>query len=189
MNPADTEQSESLRPQNKLPALPTIWIGYALGLATILARSIAVYQNPDLEKTGAIAPLYVFLPAFIALVYWLVCIHRYHVILKLVPGWKHPISPARAVGFHFLPFYFLYWFFKWPKAIAQFVNFRLRSPVMKPLPVGIAIFGGWLVCAVDPGLGLMLLFFPMSYISECIRRALAAPNSPPPTEPNDEPTT
>jgi hypothetical protein len=30
---------------------------------------------------------------------------------------------------------------------------------------------------VDPGFGLLLLFFPMSYVSECLRRAFAAPSS------------
>jgi hypothetical protein len=178
MNPADTEQHESPRPLADPPALPMIWIGYVLGLATIIAEFIAVGLHPELEKAGGIPPLYLFLVSFVGGVYWFVCVYRYHVILATVPGWKHPISPARAVGFHFIPFYNLYWVFKWPKEIANFVNLRLRAPIMKPLPVGIAILGALILRVLDPGFGLMLLFFPMSYISECLRRAFAAPNAP-----------
>jgi hypothetical protein len=44
---------------------------------------------------------------------------------------------------------------------------------MKPLPVGIAILGALVLRLLDPGLGLILLFFPLSYLSECLRRAFA----------------
>jgi hypothetical protein len=176
MNPADTEQPQFPRPRIDPPAMPMIWIGYILGVATIVAEFIAVGLNPELEKHIGTPPLYLFLVSFVGGVYWFVCVYRYHVVLAATPGWKHPISPARAVGFHFIPFYNLYWFFKWPKEIAQFVNFRLRSPIMKALPVGIAILGAFVLRFFDPGFGLILLFFPMSYISECLRRALAAPN-------------
>ena len=183
MNPADTENLESPRPTVTLPALPMIWIGYLLGVATIIAEFVAVSLNPELAKAGGIPPLYLFLVSFVGGVYWFVCIYRYHVILKLVPGWKHPISPARAVGFHFIPFYNLYWVFKWPIEIARFVNFRLRAKIMKPTPVGIAVLGALILRILDPGFGLVLLFFPLTYVSECMRRALAAPTFPPPAPP------
>jgi len=183
MNPADTENLESPRPPVAIPALPMIWIGYLLGVATIIAEFVAVSLHPELAKAGGIPPLYLFLVSFVGGVYWFVCIYRYHVILKLVPGWKHPISPARAVGFHFIPFYNLYWVFKWPIEIARFVNFRLRAKIMKPTPVGIAVLGALILRILDPGFGLVLLFFPLTYVSECMRRALAAPTFPPPAPP------
>jgi Domain of unknown function (DUF4328) len=177
MNPSDAEAPQSENPAANLPRLPVIWIGYLLGIATVVATFIAVELHPDLAKEGGIPPLYLFLVSFVGGVYWFVCVHRYHVILGQVPGWKHPISPARAVGFHFIPFYNLYWVFKWPKEIARFVNERLHGPVMKPLPVGIAFLGALVLRLLDPGFGLILLFFPLSYISECLRRALAARSS------------
>src|SRR5580693_8838163 len=97
-----------------LPALPQVWIGYVLGVVTILAEDVALELHPDLVKGGVpIPPLYLFLSAFVGGVYWLVCVYRYHVVLASVPRWKHPISPARAVGFHFIPLYNFYWVFKW----------------------------------------------------------------------------
>jgi len=181
MNPTDTDNPKSARPLVAVPALPMIWIGYLLGVATIIAEFVAVSLHPELAKEAGIPPLYLFLVSFVGGVYWFVCIYRYHVILSMVPGWKHPISPARAVGFHFIPFYNLYWVFKWPKEIARFVNFRVRTNMMRPTPVGVAVLGALILRFLDPGFGLILLFFPLSYISECLRRALATPTFPPPS--------
>jgi hypothetical protein len=110
-------------------------------------------------------------------------VHRLHVILKLVPGWKHPISPGRAVGFHFIPIYYLYWMFKWPIGIARFVNSRFSQPLMRPYVAGVMMLAAFLIGALlDPGLALILLFAAISYISACMRRALASlpPGSAPP---------
>jgi hypothetical protein len=155
------------------PKLPAIWIGYVLGVATIVAELVAVALHPELAKEGGIPPLYLFLVSFLGGVYWLVCIYGIHVAMRFAPGWKHPISPARAVGFHFIPFYNLYWIFRWPKEIALFVNQRLQTKVMKPVAVGLAILAALVLRILDPGFGLILLFLPLSYVSECLRRAWA----------------
>jgi hypothetical protein len=193
MNPTDTdaELPESTRPPaepsaSAVPPLRIIWIGYLLGVATIIAEFVAVSLDPQLAKQGGIPPLYLFLISFIGGVYWFVCIYRYHVILAIVTSRKYPISPARAVGFHFIPFYQFYWVFKWPIEIARFVNFRLRVKMMRPTPVGVAVLGAIVLRVFDPGFGLLLLFFPLSYVSECIRRALAAPTFPPPAPPVED---
>jgi len=67
------------------PKLPTIWIGYLLGVATIVAELVAVALHPELAKEGGIAPLYLFLVSFVGGVYWLVCIYGIHVALKFAP--------------------------------------------------------------------------------------------------------
>lgn len=99
----------------------------------------------------------------------------YHVVMQRVPGWKHPISPAKAVGFHFIPVYFLYWVFKWPQEIAKFVNYKFQRPLMKPQMVGLTLCAAFVIRFFDPGLGLILLFVPTSYLAACLRRALALP--------------
>jgi hypothetical protein len=168
-----------------LPALPRIWIGYLLGIATMAAEFVAVSLHPELTKAPdlakgefAIPPLYLFLTGFVGGVYWLVCIYRIHVVMARVPGWKHPISPARAAGFHFIPIYFLYWIFKWPLEIARFVNGRLRRPLMKPVTIGVAILLALVMHFFDPGFGLILMFLPLSYVSQCVKQALAEPPAP-----------
>jgi hypothetical protein len=170
---ADSPQTGSHAEQ--APKLPLIWIGYLLGAATIVAELVAVSLHPELAKEGGIPPLYLFLVSFVGGVYWLVCIYQIHVVMAHVPGWRHPISPARAVGFHFIPFYQFYWVFKWPREIANFVNLRLPLPIMKPVAVGVAVLAALILRILDPGFGLILLFVPISYVSGCVRRALAAP--------------
>jgi hypothetical protein len=181
--------ADQMQPLN-LPPLPQLWAGYLLGFATIVAEFVdASLHPPDVVINEIPIPnLYLFLLMFVGSVYWLVCVYRYHVVMQHVPGWKHPISPARAVGFHFIPIYNLYWVFKWPQEIARFVNWRFRGPVMKPQMVGLMVFAAFVLRFLfDPGLGLILLFLAASYVSGCLRRAFASPtmptlSSPPSTE-------
>jgi hypothetical protein len=167
--------------QAKLPRLPQLWVGYLLGVATVVAELIeGSTHTPDpVTSDFPIPNLYLFLLMFVGSVYWLVCVYRYHVVMQQVPGWKHPISPARAVGFHFIPLYNFYWVFRWPQEMARFVNWRFAKPVMKPQMVGLMIFSAFVLrFLLDPGLGLILLFLAASYVSGCLRGAFALP--PPP---------
>src|SRR5882762_5662162 len=67
------QQSES----KALPPLPRVWIGYLLGVATMIAEMIAVTLHPELAKEPLlIPPLYLFLAKFISLIYWLVCVYE-----------------------------------------------------------------------------------------------------------------
>jgi hypothetical protein len=165
----------------KLPPLPQLWVGYLLGFATVVAEFMEGSRHtPDPVITDFPIPnMYLFLLIFVGFVYWLACVYRYHVVMQYVPGWKHPISPARAVGFHFIPIYNLYWVFKWPQEIARFVNWRLGQPVMKPPKVGLMVFAAFVMRFLfDPGMGLILLFLAASYVSGCLQRALALPPMP-----------
>lgn len=177
---ADPHAKESQA--QELPPLPQLWIGYVLGFATIIAEFIAASLHPEMAKAVfPIPPLYLFLVMFVGGVYWLVCVYRYHVVMQHVPGWKHPISPARAVGFHLIPIYNLYWVFKWPQEIARFVNWRFGQRVMKPQMVGLMVFAAFVLRFIfDPGLGLILLFLAASYVSGCLRRAFTWPSPVPP---------
>lgn len=169
------------RPQpHELPPLPQLWVGYLIGLATIVAEFVYVSLNPEMAKTPfQIPPLYLFILIFVGFIYWLVCVHRYHVILQLVPGWKHPISPGRAVGFQFIPVYNLYWAFKWPQEIAKFVNWRFGQPIMNIRAVGLVFFAAFVIRLLfDSGFGLILLCIAASHVSGWLKRAFALPPMP-----------
>src|SRR5262249_37778954 len=113
--------SNEAAPAGALAAhLPKIWIGYILCLATFIDEAIYFAKHPPTASVQLfVPPLHLFLLGFVSLVYWLVSIHKLHVVLSLVPGWRHPISPARAVWFHFIPIYNLYWLYKWPRECAN----------------------------------------------------------------------
>src|SRR5258708_39488810 len=116
-------QKENSRPRTArraTPPLPQVWIGYLLGVVTIVAEIIAVELHPELAKGGfTIPPLYLFLSAFVGGVYWLGCAYQYHVVLAPVPGWNHPLLPPAARGLPFFPLHNLYCVFKWPQGIRR----------------------------------------------------------------------
>jgi len=169
-------ESQEQQPAGALPAFPRIWIGYLLGLATLIAEMIAISLNPELAKEALlIPPLYLFLANFICLVYWLVCVYDYHVVLAQATASAYPIKPLRAAWFHLIPIYGLYWVFKWPRELAKFVNRRMGAPLMGPERTGLGVFAAFAAFLVlNRGLGMILLFWTASHLSRCLRCALAA---------------
>jgi len=170
------ESQEQRAEPGALPPFPRIWIGYLLGVATLIAEMIAVTLHPELAKEPLlIPPLYLFLANFISLVYWLVCVYEYHVVLARATADTYSIKPLRAAWFHLIPIYGLYWVFKWPRELARFVNARLEAPLMRPDRAGLAVFIAFAVFLVlDRGVGMILLFWVASYLSRCLRHAMAA---------------
>lgn len=179
------ESGERQMAPEALPPFPRIWVGYLLGVATIITEIIAISLHPELAKEPLlIPPLYLFLANFISLVYWLVCVYEFHVVLSRATAGAYPIKPLRAAWFHLIPVYGLYWVFKWPRELAWFVNGRLRAPSMKPDRIGLAVFLAFVVFLVlDRGFGMILLFWSGSYLSRCLRYALTAQPAPPECQP------
>jgi hypothetical protein len=161
--------------------LPKIWIGYLLCLATFVDEAIVLSEHPEIASGQLfVPPLHLFLLSFVSIVYWLVSVHRLHVVLSLVPGWTHPISPARAAWFHFIPVYSIYWLYRWPKEAGRFVNWRLRATAIEPRKAGIFVLLSYIASLLlGPG-GLILLFFSLSYVVSWVGRALVAPLPLPP---------
>jgi len=172
----DFSRGEAPQTAEMVAALPKVWIGYLLSLASFIALAIHFYENPGIADGNPFTPpLYLFLPAFVTLVYWFVCVYRLHVVLKHAPGWKHPISPARAAGFHFIPIYCIYWLYKWPTEVAKFVDWRLQRDALSPVRAGLFVFFSYAACVLlGPG-GLLLMFLSLSYLTEWVRRALLSP--------------
>jgi hypothetical protein len=112
--------------------------------------------------------------------YLLHCVSAYHHIVNKVEGWSHPISPKRAVRFHFIPVFNLYWNFKWPLEIAKFVNWRLQRSRMSGILAGALVLVGALVAGfIDGSLGMVVVLCAFSYVSRCLREAFAAQAVPP----------
>jgi hypothetical protein len=180
-------ESQEQQPQpGALPPFPRIWIGYLLGVATLIAEMIFVEMHPELTKEALLVPpLYLFLAKFISLVYWLVSVYEYHVVLAQATARGYPIKPLRAAWFHLIPIYGLYWVYKWPRELARFVNERLQLPLMRPDRTGLAVFIAFVVfLLLEPGFGMLLLFWSASHLARCLRLALASrtaqqPGSPP----------
>ena len=158
-------------------AMPKIWIGYVLTAVSFLGEMIAISRHPELFKsTGEaffVPPLEMFLPVFITRVYWFVCVYQIHKVLKAIPGYTHPVSPGTAVGFHFIPFFDVYWVFRWPMAIAEFINARFQKPLVRGWIIGLGILFALVWSLAEPVTGSLLLFALTGYIATLLRRAIA----------------
>lgn len=150
-------------------------MGYLLGLATTVAEIVALTLHPELlQAQFPVPPLYLFLTNFVSLVYWMVCVYELHVVVAHATADEYPIKPVRAAWFHLIPLYGLYWVYKWPRELAKFVNSRLPAPAIKPEKTGylfLLAFVFFLVLA--RGLGMILLFWALSYLSTALRLAMS----------------
>ena len=170
---------------NPVPQLPDLrWgIGIAIGLF-VLEVVWGVQQElargtPDSQSAGGYAAALTFLGAIVSTAYVLSCIAKYHHVVCDAEGWTHPISPRRAVRFHFIPIFNLYWDFKWPKEIARFVNWRTQRHRMSGALVGASVLVGFAVGGfVDVSIGLAVILTAFAYISRCLRDAFASPPVP-----------
>jgi len=93
---------------------------------------VEVIRNPEVETIASI-PLQ--LIWFIGFAYWLFCIHRLHRIISEATNEDYPITPGKASGFHFIPFYNIYWIFRWPSDLGDWLR-KQRSSY--------TAIGGWL---------------------------------------------
>ncbi|HEY3568228.1 MAG TPA: hypothetical protein VGP73_09875 [Thermoanaerobaculia bacterium] len=161
------------------PPLPRIWIGFVLAFACLVTEIFAVAGGAVEGTQGAesFAVLSV-LVTIICWIYWLFCVHRFHRILNQIAPYvggqsTYPITPGRAVGRHFIPFFNLFWVFKWPLEISRFV--RENSPVsmMSGGVLGLFLLLGLLLARLEGFLGFCCLFSVGLYISTKLRRLVA----------------
>ena len=175
------EMHEQQAAPGEPPRFPRLSIGYLLGFGTLIAEIVAASLHPELGKeTFVIAPLYVFLPTFVGLVYWLVCIYDFHLVLIEASAGTYSIKPVRAAWFHLIPIFQLYWAFKWSREVARFVNARLETPLMSPGRTGFALLFAYIVfLIISHGFGLIALFWALTHLVRCLRFALSARPAPP----------
>jgi hypothetical protein len=145
--------------------IPKVWIGFVIAAVGLLAEFFD--GAAGFEGRFGTATLF-----FICgTVYWLFCLHRLHDILKHVSFGTYPISPAAAVGFHFIPFYNLYWVFKWPM---EFVRFLKQNQNVVAIPgwlMGLSLLFSMLVARIlDGAIGQALIFCLLLYLASKLRQ-------------------
>ena len=163
------------RPETEMPYL---WVGFLLAFLGCMAEIYVGLSDPLVGLPGWQPPSWLFFSSMIPGFYWLYCVKRFHDAIWTVPGYNHPITPSRAVAFHFLPLFNLYWTFKWPLEVAKFVNWRTQSPAMKGWIAGLLVLLAFLARQVFGSLGLFLLFASGVYVARHMRRAFAAAEVP-----------
>ncbi len=127
----------------------------------------------------------VFTLVFVALglagfVYWAVCLYKLHQSLRVMSDNCYPITPGKAVGFGFIPFFNLYWIFKWPAEILNFI--KLRSAEVKTWKAsvpGYLLLLSFAARRIDGVVWFLMAFGVLSYLIQVLKKSLAV--SPVPT--------
>lgn len=135
--------------------LPRVWVGFLL--AGLFLATVVIEYTVSPGSADKIMPVS-FAVGLGSMVYWLFCVYRIHKILDRVTTGKYPISAARAVGYSFIPFYNLYWLFKWPGEIVNFINTLNDTRRMKQWLPGLGFLFALLALRVEGTLGLVLYF-------------------------------
>lgn len=175
---SNKEPSARVRMASEAQPLPKMWIGILMGI-TFLALELIEGAITANHKAPSNLAIFIWLFGILIWLYWLYCVFKIHDAVSRIPGYRHPITPAGAVGRHFIPFYNLYWIFKWPSTLANFVNWRMQAKKMHGWIAGILVLLAVLTFRFFDGfVGTMLLFGSGAYISMHIKRAFAAPPIP-----------
>jgi hypothetical protein len=165
----------SLSPSDHLPKLK---YGFILVGCLFISQLVWVVErvlNPRSYEAGGYAGAFSLISAFVLAAYFLHCIAAYHLAVSHVEGWTHPITSRRAVRFHFIPLFNIYWNYKWPRELARFVNWRTQRRRMSGWLVGTAVLLGFLVATFfDTSIGAVIVLCGFAYISRCLRDAFAA---------------
>jgi hypothetical protein len=166
-----------------------MWIGWSAGLILVVIEFLegiglakvdsstehkeivqGLAQMLSLEMSGLL--FYV-----CGLIYWFYCVYRIHKVLAVVTNSTYPISPRRAVGYYFIPFYNLVWMFKWTNQIATFVNSRSTSVRVTKWWPGVGLLLALVVGLREPGLYLLILFGVGAYLTRRIDRVVPSGNA------------
>jgi hypothetical protein len=149
--------------------LPMIWPGYVMAVVLLVVDFGEAIFDPS-RADDISSPLWILSNiAFIA--YWMFCIYQVHVVLREVSAGLYPISPGKALGFHFIPFFNLYWIFRWTSAVADFVNANSTVRMTRVWP-GLGLLAGAIVTRFAGELGCAIDFTVMLYIVRKIGKAL-----------------
>jgi hypothetical protein len=152
---------------------PRVWIGYLVTLLLFLPLVVESIQLAEIERHLTVPPIALLSIAWLGSVYWLFCVHRLHSIVAEATGGRYPIAAAQASGFHFIPFFNLYWIFKWPAAMGRLLRENGNGTLLGGW-LGVPILLGFVIEKfIDFALGLLILFSIMTYVVSTVRRAAA----------------
>ena len=172
------ELSARVRLASEVQPLPKMWIGVLLGIICLVLEIAGVVFSRNGESYPIVNIALVIVSYGIWL-YWLFCVYKFHEAVDRIPGYQHPITPAKAIAFHFLPLFNIYWIFRWPTALAKFVNWRMQARKMHGWIVGFLVLFSVIIFNVfDSFLGAMFLFGCGWYINHLLKKAFTAPPVP-----------
>lgn len=145
--------------------LPQVWIGFLLAVGFLIGE---LFEMEGDYATFVTSPICATI-ALAGIIYWYICVYRFHRILVELSNNTYPISPAVAVGYNFIPFYNLYWVFKWPTEFSSFINNQGLVHMIPGFLLGLFVLASYLLLRVDGALGLLCMFTISSYMKHKLK--------------------
>lgn len=151
----------------KLPLRP-IWPGFLITSAGFLVTMFYVISGGGDPRSIAI------LCNLTAFVYYFMLVHRIVKVLEEQPGWSVEYTPAAAVWKHFIPFYGLYFLYRWPGDVESYIAWRTGRESRVGLWTFLGLLAGFLIERfVDPLVGLTIAMLSLYMLYVPLQRALA----------------
>jgi hypothetical protein len=149
-----------------IPSLPKIWVGFFLNVLLFIGELIhfSLYD----EHTG----FSIYMSPFIALCgcYYLYVVNRLHGIISVISLETYPISHSKAVAFHFIPIYNIYWLIKWPSELSNYIDKNRERKMIPGYIIGLLLILSLVIMRViDVALGYILIFSITSYMTVQIK--------------------
>ena len=148
--------------------LRPLWVGIAMLIAGFFLFATAA-QSADAETSRRLAESCAF-PMF---VYYFMVVHRTVRVLRSQPGWSVRYTPAAAVWKHFIPFYGVYFLYRWPRDVESYINWRLGTNSRAGLWTFLGILMGFSLRFFDSFVGWTIVTLSLYILYVPLRRALA----------------
>jgi hypothetical protein len=158
---------------------PWVWIGFLFAFAFFVVEVVFVIMTFDWEQEVATEDpgmaLALGLLGLPGIIYWMFCVHRLHKILAEMTRGRYPNTPLEAALKHMIPFYNLYWIFKWPGEFSDYLNRRGRVKIISGGVLGLMLLLGLLTFRViDGAFGMAALFGVTMYMSSKLKAHVTA---------------
>ncbi len=151
------------------PAVGQIFAVSALvfAAAALVLGSSHPFATSTFKALGAVYLL-------VAGVYYFMSVYRLHEILERATDGQHPVKPWPAALFGLVPFYNLYWLFKWTGEIELLMNAVKKEERFDQNRPGLLMFGGYLLGIFVPGLSQIVGFAVLGHLTGRLKAILAA---------------
>lgn len=160
-------------------SFPWVWIGFLFAFAFFVMEVVFVIATFDWETEVSSADpqleLVLGLFGLPGIIYWMVCVHRLHKILGEMTRGRYPNTPLETALKHLIPFYNLYWIFKWPGDFSEYLNRRGRVKIISGGVLGLLLLLGLLTFRViDGAIGMAALTGVTMYMSSKLKAHVKA---------------
>ena len=151
-------------------SFPPVWVGFVFAFIFFVVEVAFVIATFNWEEETSAMDARMLaglgLLGLPGIIYWMYCIHRLHKILAKMTHGTYPNSPLETALKHLIPFYNLYWIFKWPGEFSDYLNRRGRVKIISGAGLGAMLLLGMIVYrAIDGAIGMTCIFAVTMYMS------------------------